>query len=107
MIHYKKAALIGYQDSIELFQFFGFAPFNLNQNPIDQIIQTIDTEIEAYAMIFIAANVELTSKQRKQLDGWNIPISILPLNETDSGVEELKRLTEKAVGMNLENLFTV
>ena len=106
MIYYKKPILITAQNSLELFEFFDFVTFNLNQNSLEEAIQKIAQHLDNYAIIFITTEIKLSQKQKKLLDSLNIPISILPINPTDSGVAELKHLTEKAVGMNLENLFT-
>ena len=78
---------------------------NSDELEIDQIISTIQKDADMYAIIFIASNIVLTTKQRKILNSLNIPISQLPVSSDSNSVEELKHLTEKAVGMSLDKLF--
>jgi vacuolar-type H+-ATPase subunit F/Vma7 len=106
MIDYKKPVIIAEADITLLFKLFGFETLNSDEIAIDQIIATIEKNIDAYAMIFITSNIVLSPKQRKLLNSLNIPISQLPISSDSNSVEELKHLTEKAVGMSLDKLFT-
>ncbi|MEY2985864.1 MAG: hypothetical protein RJB24_93 [Candidatus Parcubacteria bacterium] len=106
MIDYKKPVIIAESDITLLFKLFGFETLNSDEIVIDQIIATIEKNIDAYAMIFITSNIQLSPKQRKLLNSLNIPISQLPISSDSNSVEELKHLTEKAVGMSLDKLFT-
>lgn len=106
MIDYKKPVIIAEADITLLFNLFGFETLNSDEIAIDQIIATIEKNIDAYAMIFITSNIVLSPKQRKLLNSLNIPISQLPISSDSNSVEELKHLTEKAVGMSLDKLFT-
>ncbi|MGA1050441.1 MAG: hypothetical protein ACO3TG_03015 [Minisyncoccia bacterium] len=106
MINYKKAVIIAEADIILLFKLFGFETLNSDELTVDQIISSLEHNIDTYAMIFITSNIELSPKQRKLLNSLNIPISQLPVSSDSNSVEELKRLTEKAVGMSLDKLFT-
>jgi vacuolar-type H+-ATPase subunit F/Vma7 len=106
MIQYKKPVVIAEADIILLFQLFGFEIFNSEEISIDTIIQSIEKDIEQYAIIFISSSIILTPKQRKIMNSFTIPISQLPISSDSSSVDELKRLTEKAVGMSLDTLFT-
>lgn len=105
MIDYKKPLIIAETDIILLFKLFGFETFNSTELEIDRIIATITEDIDQYAIIFITSNIILTSKQKKALHSLNIPISQLPISSDSDSVEELKKLTEKAVGMSLDKLF--
>jgi vacuolar-type H+-ATPase subunit F/Vma7 len=105
MIDYKKPVIIADTEINLLFKLFGFDTFNFEELEIDHIINTIQKDVEMYAIIFIASNVELSIKQRKLLNSLNIPISQLPISSDSNSVEELKQLTEKAVGMSLDKLF--
>lgn len=106
MIDYKKPVIIAEADITLLFKLFGFETLNSDEIVIDQIIAIIEKNIDAYAMIFITSNIQLSPKQRKLLNSLNIPISQLPISSDSNSVEELKHLTEKAVGMSLDKLFT-
>jgi vacuolar-type H+-ATPase subunit F/Vma7 len=106
MIEYKKPILIADAEITLLFKLFGFETLNSDELDIDQIISTVQKDVEMYAIIFIASNIILTPKQRKVLNSLNIPISQLPISSDSNSVEELKHLTEKAVGMSLDKLFT-
>lgn len=106
MIDYKKPVIIAESDITLLFKLFGFETLNSDEIVIDQIIATIEKNIDAYAMIFITSTIQLSPKQRKLLNSLNIPISQLPISSDSNSVEELKHLTEKAVGMSLDKLFT-
>lgn len=106
MINYKKPVIIADTEVNLLFKLFGFETLNNDELEIDQIISTIEKDAEMYAIIFIASNIILTSKQKKILNSLNIPISQLPMSSNSNSVEELKHLTEKAVGMSLDKLFT-
>jgi len=106
MIDYKKPVVIADTEINLLFKLFGFETFNTQDLEIDQIINTIEKDAEMYAIIFIASNIILNSKQKKILNSLNIPISQLPISLDSNSVEELKHLTEKAVGMSLDKLFT-
>ena len=106
MINYKKPVIIADTEVNLLFKLFGFETLNNDELEIDQIISTIEKDAEMYAIIFIASNITLTSKQKKILNSLNIPISQLPMSSNSTSVEELKHLTEKAVGMSLDKLFT-
>jgi vacuolar-type H+-ATPase subunit F/Vma7 len=105
MIDYKKPALIADTEITLLFKLFGFETLNSDDLEIDQIIANIQKDAEMYAIIFIASNIILSTKQRKVLNSLNIPISQLPISSDSNSVEELKQLTEKAVGMSLDKLF--
>jgi vacuolar-type H+-ATPase subunit F/Vma7 len=105
MIDYKKPLIIAETDIILLFKLFGFETFNSDELGIDRIIATISENIDQYATIFITSNITLSPKQKKALNSLNIPISQLPINSDSDSVEELKKLTEKAVGMSLDKLF--
>ena len=72
---------------------------------LDIIIQSIQKDIEQYAILFISSSIILNPKQRKIMNSFTIPISELPISSDSSSVDELKRLTEKAVGMSLDTLF--
>jgi vacuolar-type H+-ATPase subunit F/Vma7 len=106
MIDYKKPVIIAEADITLLFKLFGFETLNSDEIAIDQIISTLEQNIDSYAMIFITSNIVLSPKQRKLMSSLNIPISQLPISSDSNSVEELKRLTEKAVGMSLDKLFT-
>lgn len=106
MLDYKKPVIIAESDITLLFQLFGFETLNSNELEMEQIISNIQKDAEMYAIIFISSNIILTSKQRKVLNSLNIPISQLPISSDSNSVEELKHLTEKAVGMSLDKLFT-
>jgi vacuolar-type H+-ATPase subunit F/Vma7 len=106
MIDYKKPVVIADTEINLLFKLFGFETFNTQDLEIDQIISNIVKDAEMYAIIFIASNIILTPKQKKILNSLNIPISQLPISSDSNSVEELKHLTEKAVGMSLDKLFT-
>jgi vacuolar-type H+-ATPase subunit F/Vma7 len=106
MIDYKKPVVIADTEINLLFKLFGFETFNTQDLEIDQIINTIEKDAEMYAIIFIASNIILNPKQKKILNSLNIPISQLPISSDSNSVEELKHLTEKAVGMSLDKLFT-
>jgi vacuolar-type H+-ATPase subunit F/Vma7 len=105
MISYKKPVVIAEADIILLFQLFGFETFNSENISIETIIQSIEKDIEQYAILFISSSIILTPKQQKIMNSFNIPISQLPISSDSSSVDELKRLTEKAVGMSLDTLF--
>lgn len=106
MNHYKKPVIIADSDIIVLFQLFGFEIINSDNMSLDEIIHKIIQDIDAYAIIFISSAINLSDKQKKVLNQLNIPISQLPIAKGSSSVDELKRLTEKAVGMSLDTLFT-
>lgn len=106
MNQYKKPVVIADSDIIVLFQLFGFETFNHENLSLDEIIQKIIQDIDAYAIIFLSSAITLSDKQKKVLNQLNIPISQLPITKGSSSVDELKRLTEKAVGMSLDTLFT-
>jgi vacuolar-type H+-ATPase subunit F/Vma7 len=106
MIDYKKPVVIADTEINLLFKLFGFETFNTQDLEIDQIISNIVKDAEMYAIIFIASNIILAPKQKKILNSLNIPISQLPISSDSNSVEELKHLTEKAVGMSLDKLFT-
>lgn len=106
MLDYKNPILIADADITLLFKLFGFETLNSDEMDIDQIISAIQKDAEMYAIIFIASNIVLSPKQRKVLNSLNIPISQLPISSDSNSVEELKHLTEKAVGMSLDKLFT-
>ncbi len=106
MLDYKKPVIIADADITLLFKLFGFETLNSNELEMDQIIVNIQKDAEMYAIIFIASNIILTPKQRKLLNSLNIPISQIPISSDSNSVEELKHLTEKAVGMSLDKLFT-
>jgi vacuolar-type H+-ATPase subunit F/Vma7 len=105
MIDYKKPVLIADTEITLLFKLFGFEILNSDELEIDHIISTIQKDADMYAIIFIASNIVLTTRQRKILNSLNIPISQLPVSSDSNSVEELKHLTEKAVGMSLDKLF--
>jgi vacuolar-type H+-ATPase subunit F/Vma7 len=105
MISYKKPVVIAEADIILLFQLFGFETFNSENISIETIIQSIEKDIEQYAILFISSSIILTPKQQKIMNSFTIPISQLPISSDSSSVDELKRLTEKAVGMSLDTLF--
>jgi vacuolar-type H+-ATPase subunit F/Vma7 len=105
MLDYKKPVVIAESDIILLFQLFGFETFNSENISIDIIIQSIEKDIEQYAILFISSSIILNPKQQKIMNSFTIPISQLPISSDSSSVDELKRLTEKAVGMSLDTLF--
>jgi vacuolar-type H+-ATPase subunit F/Vma7 len=105
MLDYKKPVVIAESDIILLFQLFGFETFNSENVSLDIIIQSIEKDIEQYAILFISSSIILNPKQRKIMNSFTIPISQLPISSDSSSVDELKRLTEKAVGMSLDTLF--
>lgn len=106
MNQYKKPVIIADFDMSILFQLFGFETFTNETLSIDEIIQKIIQDIDTYAIIFISSAITLSDKQKKILAQLNVPISQLPITKESSSVDELKRLTEKAVGMSLDTLFT-
>ena len=105
MIDYKKPVIIADAEINLLFSLFGFETFNAEETELDHIINTLQKDADVYAIIFIASNIELHTKQKKTLNSLNIPISQLPISSDSNSVEELKHLTEKAVGMSLDKLF--
>lgn len=103
----KKLLMIGRPENAALLQMYGAEVLIVRDaEEINQVVKTIEENIDAYGIILIEAKLFTGEKMIKKLRSLGIPVLPIPTHRSEAMVafKNMEHMVTKAVGMSLDFL---